>query len=251
MKIFKLIFTLYSAIVFISLMLLFGPFIMIPVLVNFGGAKTSFLFIRLWARIWAFLSGISYEIHGGKLIDLKRPYIYIFNHRSFTDAVFVPLAIQQDIRTIGKKELSKIPIFGTLVGKFAVWVDRSNPVSRNESLEALLLILQTGQSVVVAPEGTRNNTSESLLPFQKGAFRLAVETQTPVIPIAVIGADKIMQRGSLLLSPGRVQIYFSPPIFPPEQSERAVSDFLEKCRHSLDAMILTHDWELNHQKNLL
>lgn len=241
MKIIKSFYTLYSALVFAALMIIFGFFIVIPLFLSSKGAKVSFIFIRLWAGIWAFLSGIRYEIHGKELIDPKQPYIYIFNHRSFIDAPLIPLAIPQEVRAIGKKELSKIPLFATVVGRFAVWVDRGNPESRKESLAKLLTILKTGKSIVVAPEGTRNNTKETLLPFQKGAFRLALETQLPIMPIAFIGAEKIMKRGSLLLSPGKVDLYFSAPIFPPEPSEQAIQEFLDKCKNRLEAMILTHE----------
>lgn len=222
-------------------MLLFGIFIVFPLILSSKGAKVSFVFIRLWAGTWAFLSGIRYEIHGKEFLDPKQPYIYIFNHRSFIDAPLIPLAISQEIRAIGKKELSQIPLFGTVVGRFAVWVDRANPESRKESLVKLLAILKTGQSIVVAPEGTRNDTKERLLPFQKGAFRLSIETQIPIMPIAFIGAENIMKRGSLLLSPGKVRIYFSAPISPPQQSEHAIEEFSEKCKNRLDAMILAHE----------
>ncbi len=222
-------------------MLLFGLFIVIPLILSSKGGKISFIFIRLWAGIWSFLSGIRYEIHGKENIELSKPYIYIFNHRSFLDAPIIPLSIPQEVRAIGKKELSKIPIFGAVVGKLAIWVDRSNPESRRESLEKLMKILNSGISVVVAPEGTRNDTGETLLPFQKGAFRLSIETRIPILPMAVIGADKIMKRGSFLLCPGKVRIYFSSPMKPPLASETAISEFAEKGRSRLEAMILTHE----------
>lgn len=241
MKIFKAIYTLYSVTLFFLLMLLFGLFIVIPLILSPKGGKISFFFIRLWAGIWSFLSGIRYEIHGKEFIDLTKPYIYIFNHRSFLDAPIIPMSIPQEVRAIGKKELKKIPVFGTVVGKLAVWVDRSDAESRRASLEKLMKILNSGISVVVAPEGTRNDTDKTLLPFQKGAFRLSIETGIPILPMAVIGADKIMKRGSLLLSPGKVRIYFSSPMKPPATSETAVNQFADKVRSRLEAMILTHE----------
>lgn len=241
MKIFKALYTLYAVILFIALMLLFGLFIVIPLVLSSKGGKISFIFIRLWAGIWSFLCGISYEIHGKENIELSKPYIYIFNHRSFLDAPIIPMSIPQEVRAIGKKELSKIPVFGGIVGKLAIWVDRSNPESRRASLEELMKILNSGISVVVAPEGTRNDTDETLLPFQKGAFRLSIETRIPILPMAVIGADKIMKRGSLLLSPGKVRIYFSSSMKPPATSETAINEFTEKGRSRLEAMILTHE----------
>jgi 1-acyl-sn-glycerol-3-phosphate acyltransferase len=240
-KFFQWIYTIYSGLLFIALMLVFGLFVLIPLMISQRGDKISFIFIRLWAGIWAALSGIRFETHGQKFIDRSKPYIYIFNHRSFIDAPMIPMVIPQEVRAIGKKELSKIPIFGMLVGRLAVWVDRSDAESRRISLEKLVKFLHQGNSVVVAPEGTRNNTAEPLLPFQKGAFRLSIETGIPILPMAVIGADQVMKRGSILLSPGKVKVYFSEPLNPPGSSETSLAEFSEKCRNRLEAMILAHD----------
>lgn len=240
-KFFQWIYTAYSVLVFVFLMLVFSLFILIPLVISERGDKVSFFFIRLWAGIWGFLSGVRFEAHGLENIDRDNPYIYIFNHRSFVDAPVIPLMIPQEVRAIGKKELSRIPVFGQVIGKLAVWVDRSDAESRRVSLEKLVKFLHLGSSVVVAPEGTRNDTNETLLPFQKGAFRLSIETGIPILPMAVIGADKIMARGSLLLTPGKVNVYFSPPIYPPQPSETAMTDFAEKCRSRLEAMIVAHE----------
>lgn len=242
-KFFQWIYTVYSVLLFFVLMLIFSLFILIPLLISQRGDQASFFFIRLWARLWSFLSGISYEVQGQEYIDRGKPHIYIFNHRSFVDAPVIPLMIPQEIRAIGKKELSKIPVFGTVIGRLAVWVDRSDAESRRISVEKLIQFLSLGKSVVVAPEGTRNDNSEPLLPFQKGAFRLAVETGIPILPMAIIGADRIMAKGSLLLAPGTVRVYFSSPIAPPTPSETAVSELLEKSRNRLEAMILAHTSE--------
>lgn len=240
-KIFQWIYTIYSVLLFVVLMLVFSLLILIPLLISERGDRASFFFIRLWAGIWSFLSGVRYEVHGLENIDRSKPYIYIFNHRSFVDAPVIPLMIPQEVRSIGKKELSKIPVFGTVVGMLAVWVDRSDAESRRISIEKLIRFLNQGISIVVAPEGTRNNSAETLLPFQKGAFRLAVETQIPILPMAVIGADKIMSRGSLLLAPGKVRVYFSGAITPPLPSETAVNELAERCRNRLEAMIVAHE----------
>lgn len=240
-KFFQWFYTIYSVLLFIVLMLVFSLPILIPLLISERGDKVSFFFIRLWAGIWSLLSGIRYEAHGLENIDRSKPYIYIFNHRSFIDAPVIPLMVPQEVRSIGKKELSKIPVFGTVIGMLAVWVDRSDAESRRISVEKLVRFLNQGISIVVAPEGTRNNSAKPLLPFQKGAFRLAVETQIPILPMAIIGADKIMARGSLLLAPGKVRVYFSSAITPPLPSDTAVNDLAEKCRNRLEAMILAHE----------
>ncbi|MCE2777924.1 MAG: 1-acyl-sn-glycerol-3-phosphate acyltransferase [Algoriphagus sp.] len=168
-KFFQWIYTAYAAVLFFVLMLLVGLFVLIPLLIHPRGDSISFVFIRFWVGAWSFLTGVRYEVHGREHIDLKQSYIYIFNHRSNLDAPLIPMVVPHRVRAIGKKELSKIPIFATVVSKLAVWVDRSNPESRHEGLEKLIALLKKGISVVVAPEGTRNNTDQTLLPFQKGS----------------------------------------------------------------------------------
>ena len=240
-KVIQVIFTIYSIILFFTLLLILGLFIVIPLSISPAGGKISFLFIRIWAKVWSFLSGIRYEFHDRDLIDRNQSYIYIFNHRSFLDAAIIPLAIPQQVRALGKKELSKIPFFGLVVGKVAIWVDRTDSESRRKSIDQLVVYLNQGISAVVAPEGTRNVSDAPLLPFKSGAFCLSVETGIPILPIAVIGADKVMKKGSLLIRPGKVKIFFSKPIYPPTQSETAVSDLLEKCQSRLEAMIMIQD----------
>ncbi len=242
MKIFQWIYTVYAVLIFVLLMLIFALFIILPLVISPRGGKVSFIFIRLWASMWSFLVGIKYEIHGREFIDPKEAYIYIFNHRSFIDAPVIPMAIHQEVRAIGKKELSKIPVFGLIISRVAVWVDRKDAASRKASVENLKKILENGISIVVAPEGTRNDTSQTLLPFQRGAFRIALETSTSIMPMAVIGADRIMRKGSLLMKPGKINIYFSNPIKPEQyRKDEGYKDLAEKCFNRLEAMILTHE----------
>lgn len=242
MKIIKSIYTIYAVLLFVILMLVFGLFIVLPLLVSTRGGKISFFFLRVWATFWLFLIGIRLRTFGTEHIDPKKAYIYIFNHRSFLDAPLIPMAIKQELRGLGKKELSKIPIFGLIISRVAVWVDRKDSQSRKASLAKMQEILKRGISIIVAPEGTRNNTDEALLPFQKGAFRLAIDTQTPILPMAVIGADKLLPKGSLLLRPGVIEIYFSAPIHPSSmKTENPVEQLSEKCYSRLEAMILTHE----------
>ena len=128
------------------------------------------------------------------------------------DAPAIPIAIPSPLVALGKKELSKIPFFGWLTSKWAIWVDRSSPESRKEGSEKLKQILSGGTSVLVAPEGTRNNTDEPLLPFRYGPFRLAIESQIPILPVIIHNAGKLMTRGSLLLTPGTVHCWALPEV---------------------------------------
>ncbi len=157
-------------------------------------------------------TGIWFVGHNKKSVDRKRSYIFVINHTSFLDACAIPIAIPSSLVGLGKKELSKIPIFGWVTSRWAVWVDRSSPESRREGSLKLKEILNGGTSVLIAPEGTRNNTDQLLLPFRHGPFRLAIESQISVIPVVIHNASKLMKRGSLLLKPGIVHSYVLPEV---------------------------------------
>ncbi|MHA7130057.1 lysophospholipid acyltransferase family protein [Algoriphagus namhaensis] len=240
-KVFQAIYSVYALLLFVGLMLLFGLFIIIPLLISPNGDKISFVFFRAWAGVWSFLCGIRYEIEGQEFIAKDKSYIFIFNHRSFLDAPIIPLTVPKEVRAIGKKELSKIPVFGLIVSRVAIWVDRSNAESRQKGLEAVAKLIGKGKSIMIAPEGTRNDTQETLLPFKKGAFRLSAETQIPILPMAIIGADQILPKGSKLLRPGKVKVVFSEALTPPNSTaESEIDRFVEKGRNRLEAMIITH-----------
>lgn len=241
-KVFQVIYSLYALLLFIALMLIFGLFIIIPLIISPNGDKISFVFFRAWAGIWSFLCGIRYEIEGKEHIEKDKSYIFIFNHGSFLDAPIIPITVPKEVRAIGKKELSKIPIFGLIVDRVAIWVDRTDSESRKKSLDAVTRLIRQGKSIMIAPEGTRNGTEETLLPFKHGAFRLAAETQTSILPMAIIGAKELLPKGSKLLSPGKVKVVFSKAMNPPKiVDEKSIAEFTEMGRNRLEAMILTNE----------
>jgi 1-acyl-sn-glycerol-3-phosphate acyltransferase len=88
-----------------------------------------------------------------------------------------------------------------------VIVDRSSQQSRKKSIERLRQILHDGLSILIFVEGTQNRSKEPLQPFHDGAFRIAVDTQEPLLPIVVIGAGKLMPPSTINVLPGKIRIY--------------------------------------------
>ncbi len=186
-------------------------------------------------------TGIWFTGHNKKLVDTKKSHIFVINHTSFLDACAIPIAIPSTLVGLGKKELSKIPIFGWVTSRFAIWIDRSNPESRKEGSKKMKALLKGGTSVLVAPEGTRNNTDEVLLPFRYGPFRLAIESQIPITPVVIHNAAKLMKRGSLLLKPGVVHSYILPEV----SVEGMTEDHLESLTQNVFKMMKNKIEELN------
>lgn len=207
-----LIYTGYVGLVFTIFMFLSTPLILIPLLFRLHGNRLSYLGLRFWAQAFRCLSGIRYEIRGQHHLYKKKSYIFTLNHTSYLDAPALPLIAHHAFKPLAKQELGRIPVFGSLVRIITVMVDRSNAANRKESVARLTHALQSGTSLVVFPEGTINKMAAPLAPFYDGAFRIALETQTPIVPVIIHGASRLMPPGRLSLKSGKICVEILPPV---------------------------------------
>jgi len=179
---------------------------MIPFLLGKRFNRIGYAFLAIWSWIFSMLTFIRYEFVGNEYLKKGKSYIYVSNHTSFLDIPGLTMLIPGEFRPIAKKELLKIPVFGIIVKSATVVVDRSNAQSRKRSMEKIREVLSHGISTLIFAEGTQNRTNEPLQPFKDGAFRIAVDTQLPIVPMVVIGAGKLMPPGTLALRPGKIKI---------------------------------------------
>lgn len=167
----------------------------------------------IWADLWFPLIFIWHKKIFESPHDKSKPYIFVTNHISYLDAAMIPKAYRQPIRPLGKVEMSKVPIFGFIYRKAIVTVDRSSPANRAASLRILRSLLGKGISVLVFPEGTFNMGTTALKEFYDGAFRLAIETQTPIKPVLFLDAYRRMPYETLFsMTPGRNRLLYLGPV---------------------------------------
>jgi 1-acyl-sn-glycerol-3-phosphate acyltransferase len=173
------------------------------------GGNFIFMLCRLWADIWFFLIFIRHKKIFEAPHDKSKPFIFVSNHISYLDAAIIPKAYRQPIRPLGKVEMSKVPVFGFIYRNAIVTVDRSSAMNRANSIRVLKSIIKKGISVMVFPEGTFNMTTKPLKDFYDGAFRVAIETQTPLKPVLFLDAYRRMPYESLFsMSPGLSRIVY-------------------------------------------
>lgn len=212
MKILVKIYTFWVLIVFTVFMIILLPGILLPFLVGRKFSWIGYSFLWIWSWIFSMLTFIRYDFRGRNNIQKRTSYIYVSNHTSFLDIPGIRLMIPGEFRPIAKKELLKIPIFGFIVRAATVVVDRSNAQSRKQSMEALRKILKGGISILVFAEGTQNRTKEILQPFKDGAFRIAIDSQLPIVPLVVVGAGPLLPPGTLTIKPGTIKVIAGEPI---------------------------------------
>jgi 1-acyl-sn-glycerol-3-phosphate acyltransferase len=193
-------------------MILLLPGIILPFLI---GGKVSWIggkSLWLWSWIFSMLTFIRYEFFGRENFKKGKAYIYVSNHTSFLDIPGLWMIIPGEKRPLAKKELLKIPVFGWIAKSATVIVDRSSAESRKKSMDRLKKILSDGTSILLFAEGTQNRSKEPLQPFKDGAFRIAVDTQQPILPMVVVGAGPLMPPGTIRMKPGRVKVIVGPEI---------------------------------------
>ena len=206
----KWLYSIYAAVTFIAVMFIIFPFAIISSF--FGRIKGGNMVMRLcmlWADLWFFLVFIWHKKMYEAPHDKSKSYIFVSNHISYIDAAIIPKAYRQPIRPLGKVEMSKVPVFGFIYRNAIVTVDRSSASNRANSVRILKSLINKGISVLVFPEGTFNMTMQPLKDFYDGAFRVAIETQTPVKPVLFLDAYRRMPYESLFsMSPGRNRIVY-------------------------------------------
>jgi 1-acyl-sn-glycerol-3-phosphate acyltransferase len=193
-------------------MIIFLPGLVLPFFFGEKAGRIGYFFLYIWSWIFSKLTFIRYKFYGTENFRKGQSYIYVSNHTSFLDLPGIRMIIPGQFRPLAKKELKKIPIFGWIAQAATIIVDRSSTESRKKSIDRLKTALKQGISILIFVEGTQNRTKEILQPFHDGAFRVAVDTQQPLLPMVVIGAGRLMPPGTINLRPGLIRIYVSPEI---------------------------------------
>jgi len=169
-------------------------------------------FTSMFGRTLLNTIGINLHVLGKENLTAQRPAVFIFNHRNQADPMIAGRLISDNFTSVGKKELESDPIVGTM-GKImdAVFIERDDPAKAVESLKKVEELAGKGLSILIAPEGTRLDTTE-VGPFKKGPFRIAMSAGIPIVPIVIRNAEVIAARDSSTFNAGTVDVVVYPPI---------------------------------------
>ena len=168
---------------------------------------------RLWGKLalkLAFVKVIYKELSD---FNKNQPYIIMANHQSAFDIFTLFAYLPLQFRWVSKKENAKIPIVGQamkIMGE--IFVDRENIKGLKGTINTMKNCLDRGISVLIFPEGTRSRDGE-LLPFKKGGFFLAVNSEREILPVAIWGTKDVNRVGSFIIHPFRkISLLIGKPI---------------------------------------
>lgn len=200
-------------------------------------------FTSTFSQLLLATSGVHLNVIGKENLTAQRPAVFIFNHRNQVDPVIAGALVRDNWVGVGKKELASDPIMGTL-GKLldGVFIDRDDPVAAVETLHTVEERARNGLSIVIAPEGTRLDTTE-VGSFKKGPFRIAMAAKIPIVPIVIRNAEIVASRNSTTINPGTVDVAVFPPIPVDDWTLDALPDRIAEVRQLyLDTLA---DWPVD------
>ncbi len=170
--------------------------------------------IPRWSRTILKITGVQLTVEGLENIPRDTACVFVGNHRSYYDIPLLLAGLDAPHGILAKEELEKIPLLNRwmkLLG--CVFVKRDDIRASVQALNKATAIVQGGKSFVIFPEGTRYKGEEGGAgEFKNGAFRIAIKTGVPVVPVAISGARGLFESNGNRCRPGRVHIKVLPPI---------------------------------------
>lgn len=213
--------------------LVFSPFLIISL-----SSERFYPFFMKLARMWALIifygMGFRYKLLRKQELNPDKSYMFVANHTSMMDIMLALIIFKQPFVFIGKKELSKLPIFGFFYKKACIMVDRSSPRSRQESIRKAEEKLRSGRSICIFPEGHVPDEENIILDtFKDGAFRLAIEFKIPIVALSINGLKKHFPFRFFAGSPGLIPVYMHPPFETKELTSLDKQTLKENVRNTI------------------
>jgi 1-acyl-sn-glycerol-3-phosphate acyltransferase len=207
--IFWLVWRVWFYIVMAIPILIMFPFLVLSILTE-SGYPYFFKMARIWAKCILFGMGFYYKIDKEQVLDPNKNYMIVANHTSMIDIMLMLVTVKKPFVFVGKKELSKIPLFGFFYKRTCILVDRSSSRSKHSVFERAQKRINQGLSICIFPEGGVPDDESVVLDFFKdGAFRLAIDHQLTIVPITFADNKKRFSYTFFSGSPGilRVRIH--------------------------------------------
>ncbi len=166
-----------------------------------------FKIARFWANTILFVMGFKIILEESQVLKKEKSFMFCPNHTSMIDIMVMLSVTKNPFVFVGKKELTKIPIFGFFYKRTCILVDRGNAKSRKAVFDEARRRMSDGLDICIFPEGlVPDDESVVLSEFKNGAFRLAIEHQIPIVPLTFYDCKKRFSYTFFSGSPGKLRV---------------------------------------------
>jgi 1-acyl-sn-glycerol-3-phosphate acyltransferase len=189
-------------------------------------------------RLGRFLLGVRLDVSGLEFLDPDSTYVYMPNHLSLLDGPLMFIVLPRFMRVIAKQELFRIPIFGHAmrIAEF-IPVDRKGREGGKRAIQrAIRLLNEKRHSFLIFPEGTRSRNGR-MQPFKRGGFYLAIESNTPIVPVSISGSFELMPKGAFFTKRGTIRVNIQAPISVDGYNKDTMPQLIEAVREAVSSGI--------------
>lgn len=185
---------------------------------------------NLWGKLGTAAARLELDVKAEQHLWEKRPAVFVFNHQSAVDALIIARLLKKDFTGLAKQEMKSNPLLGPVLS-FAdvVFIDREKRGAAG--IQAAIDMLESGISIVVAPEGRRSH-GRRLGTFRKGAFHIAMQAGVPIIPIVIENASDALPRSAWVIRPARIRVSVLKPISTKSWRAATLEKHIAACRRS-------------------
>lgn len=195
--------------------------------------------VPIWCRRILSLAGVTVTVEGQENIPAGRTCVFVANHRSYFDIPLMLAYLDAPHGVLAKQELGKIPLIRRwmkLLG--CVYVVRDDVRASMRALGEATDIVSGGKSFIIFPEGTRYKGEEGGIgEFKNGAFRIALKTGSPVVPVAISGARAIYEGHRHIITPSHVTVRILAPVETAGMSRAEQKQLPEATRQTILAKL--------------
>lgn len=182
---------------------------------NMDVKNRSSLAIVNWAfRCVIFLAGTKVIALGEENIPKDCAVLYVGNHRSFFDIVLTYVRVPRPTGYVAKKEMEKIPLLSVWMKNLhCLFLDRDNIKEGMKTILTAIEKVKSGISICIFPEGTRNKTVDTFLPFHEGSFKIAEKAGAPIIPMTIVNSAAVFEDQLPKIKKRTVVIEYGKPLY--------------------------------------
>lgn len=195
----------------------------------------------LWGRILFTGMFLRIKTQGLERLTPGKQYIFVSNHRTYLDIPVVHVAIPVFFRFLGKIELTKAPLFGYMFRRVHIAVDRGSRMGTAKSMALSRKALRNGDNLFIFPEGTtRQKSLHELGPVQAGAFALAVQQKTEIVPVTLLNASKALDRKFHARPFVRIDVIIDEPVDGAAYSTENFEAFQQQIVSTINSRLRAH-----------
>lgn len=207
-------------------------------LFNMGLKNRSSLAVIRWAfGVCLWFSGVKVTVLGEENVPEDQAVLFVANHRSYFDILLTYVRMKRPCGFVAKKEMGRFPLLSNwMVNIHCLFLDRKDIRQGLQTILAGIEKLKSGISLFIFPEGTRNPSADTFLPFHQGSFKLAEKSGCPIVPIAINNASDIFEDHLPKIKKTHVVMEYGKPIYPKELDKEAKKALANLCQSRIEAM---------------